>query len=320
MRNFEQTVVMDSLTSVRLFVDVARSGSFSAVARDSGVATSSVTRQINTLEDSLRVRLLNRTTRRLSLTDVGQVFLEHAQRILADVDEAQRAVTELESAPRGRLRVSAPVVFGRLHIAPAIGRFLASYPELAVEVSLSDNMVNLVEESIDLAIRIAELNDSTLVARKLADMSRLICASPDYLARAGRPRTPADLAAHNCLTFRSNVSNEIWRASTRAWRLRSPTGEVLNVSVSGSLQTNNADVLLTAALDGLGLILVPDWTACRYVKSGQLEVVLPEFRAGISEAEPAIYAVYPSSRFLSPKVRAFIDFFVDELADVGQSC
>lgn len=306
---------MESLASIRLFADVARTESFSETAKVLGIATSSVTRQINGLEQSLGIRLFNRSTRKISLTDAGQLYLEHAGRIIADVEDARRAVSELEAMPRGTLRVSAPVVYGRLHIAPSLSEFLTLYPELRLELSLNDQMADLIEDHIDVAVRIAQLRDSSLVARKLHPSTRLILGSPDYLHRHGAPATPEDLKQHNCLTFRLNVANETWRAGASNWRLQAPPpgGEITEVAVKGRFETNNADALLQTALDGLGLILVPSWVGSKQIDDGCLQVVLPRYTAGISESAPAVYAVYSSSRYLSPKVRAFIDFYAEKL-------
>ena len=226
---------MENLTSIHLFTEVARTGSFSATARNLHVAASSVTRQVDALEASLGVRLLNRSTRHLSLTEAGRLYLEHAQRIVAVVEDGRVAVTELDSEPRGTLRVSAPIVFGRLHIAPRLTAFLQRYPELKVDLSLSDQLVDFIEDAVDVAIRIAALPDSSLIARKLVPLRRLICTSPGYLAKHGTARQPSDLSAHNCRTFRYNAFGDIWRAGAHTWRLQSAAGGCSGCAGAGSI-------------------------------------------------------------------------------------
>jgi len=185
-----------------LFVEVVAAGSFSEAGRRRGLAASSVTRSINALEDQLGVRLLNRSTRKLSLTEAGRLYHERSRRIIAEVEDARLSVSQLEAAPRGTLRMNVPVAFGRLHVAPALPTFLARYPGLQVDLSMTDGFIDLVEEGVDLAVRIGELEDSSLIARRLAPNRRVICASPDYLRQAGVPRVPEDLRTHNCLIYK----------------------------------------------------------------------------------------------------------------------
>ncbi|MEM7405050.1 MAG: LysR substrate-binding domain-containing protein [Pseudomonadota bacterium] len=309
---------VENLVAIQMFADVARSASFSATARTLHLATSSVTRQIDALEASLGVRLLNRSTRRLGLTEAGRLYLEHAQRILTSVEDGRTAVTELDAEPRGTLRVSAPVVFGRMHIAPRVTDFLAAYPELKLELSLSDQVVDLVEDAVDVAIRIAALPDSSLIARQLVPLKRLICASPAYLRRHGTPVRPEQLAGHACLTFRHNVFGDIWRAGARIWKLGRTGEPTVEVPVAGPLETNNADVLLQAARDGLGLVLIPAWMVSDCFGDCGLVRVLDEYHIGPDDSQPAVYAVYSSARYLSPKIRAFIDFFHGALAGLTE--
>src|SRR5918994_466759 len=230
---------MDTFSGMRLFTEVVEGGSFSAAARRLGMAPSSVARGIGALEDELGVRLLNRTTRKLGMTEAGRLFHERSKRILVEVDDARLSVTQLEAEPRGTLRVSMPVVFGRLHVAPALPEFLACYPRLQIDLSLTDTFVDLVEE----------LQDSSLIARRLATNTRVICGSSGYFERAGMPRAPQDLSGHDCLVYK--------RQSNRAlWRLRDKE-RTYEVEVRGSLWANNADALHTAALAGLGLAILP---------------------------------------------------------------
>ncbi len=302
--------MMDLVSGMRLFHHAARTGSFSAVARELGVAPSSVSRQIAELEDELGARLFHRTTRKLSLTEAGRIYRDSVERILSDIDDAHRELGALESEPRGRLRVTAPVNFARLHVAPAVPAFVSAYPKVQLELSSSDQIVDLVEDGYDLAIRIGALPDSSLVARRLAGMQRVICASPVYLQRAGVPAQPKDLSDHECLTFRVQTSVRLWRAGGGVWRLRDRGGEY-EVAVTGPVVSNSADMLVSAAIGGLGLVLMPSWQMADEIDDGRLIRVLTEYEVRPSAAESAIYAVYPSARHLSSKVRVFIDYLAE---------
>jgi len=294
---------MDPLNSMDLFVDVVGAGSFSEAGRRRGLAASSVTRSINALEDDLGVRLLNRTTRRLSLTEAGRLYYERSRRIIAEVEDARLSVTQLEAAPRGTLRLNIPVAFGRLHVVPTLPDFLARYPEVQIDLDMTDAFIDLVEDGVDLAIRIGELQDSSLIARRLAPNNRVICASPDYLRRAGTPIAPDDLRNHNCLIYK--------RQPTRAvWRLRDTQGTV-EIEVSGSLRSNNTDSLHAAALAGLGLTILPTWMVGPDIHRGALEIVFPGYRVSPGAIDTSIYAVFPYNRHLSPKVRAMVDFLAE---------
>ena len=293
---------MDTFTGMRLFTEVVDGGSFSAAARRLGMAPSSVARGIGALEDELGVRLLNRTTRKLGMTEAGRLFHERSKRILVEVDDARLSVTQLEAEPRGTLRLSMPVVFGRLHVAPALPEFLASYPRLQIDLSLTDTFVDLVEEGVDLAIRIGELQDSSLIARRLATNTRVICGSPGYFERAGMPTAPQDLSRHDCLVYK--------RQSNRAvWRLRDQE-RTYEIEVRGSLWANNADALHTAALSGVGLAILPTWMVGPDVRRGTLQVAFAGYQVSPSALDASIYAVFPYARHLSPKVRALVDFLV----------
>ena len=305
---------MDALSSMELFVEVVGAGSFSQAGRRRGLAASSVTRSINGLEDALGARLLNRTTRRLSLTEAGRLYYERSRRIIAEVEDARLSVTQLEAAPRGTLRLNVPVVFGRLHVAPALPAFLARYPGLQVDLHMTDAFIDLVEEGVDLAVRIGELADSSLIARRLAPNHRVICASPDYLRGAGMPHQPADLRSHNCLIYKR-------QAERATWRLRNQDGTV-EIEVAGTLRANNSDALHTAALDGLGLVILPTWMVGADIRRGALVRLFADYEVSPGALDTSIYAVFPYNRHLSPKVRAMVDFLVERFTaspdwDVG---
>ncbi len=295
---------MDLLAGMRLFAEVVDAGSFSAAGRRLGLVPSSVSRQISGLENTLGARLVNRSTRKLSLTEAGRLYYGHAARILLEVEEANRAISHLEAAPRGVLRVNAPIGFGRLHVAPAIRAFLDRYPGLSIDLTLTDNFVDLVEEGADVAIRVGELADSSLIARRLAPNRRVIAASPEYLERRGEPVKPEDLAEHNCLIYKRNEGNIVWK-------LKGPSGGVIEVPVSGTLQTNSTEALHAAGLAGLGLVLLPTWLIGGDLQAGRLRPVMCDYLVSPTAIDTAIHAVYPHNRNLSVKVRAFVDFLVE---------
>lgn len=291
---------MDQLAALRLFARVVHAGSFSAAARAENRSVSAVTRQVAALEDALDVRLINRTTRRLGLTEAGQLYFERIERILADLDEADHAVASLALAPRGVLRVNGPVSFGRVHIARHVPAFLRLYPEVSVDLTLTDTFVDVVEEGVDVAVRVGALRDSSLIARRLAGNVRLLCASPDYLARRSPPTRPAEVADHDCLTFK-------YRTIGSVWRFAGPSG-IEEIAIKGSFVSNNFDAIYEAVLGGLGLSILPLWMVGEDLRAGRLVRVMADYRASPSDLDTAVYAVYPHNRHLSAKVRAFVDF------------
>lgn len=290
------------VSGLRAFVAVVEDGGFAKAARRAGMATSSLTRQVDALEEELGVQLFNRSTRAVTLTEAGESYYHQVTRILADLDEANRSVSESEGVPRGLLRVSLPVAFARLHVAPAIPRFMALCPDIEIDATLTDSVVNLVEDRIDLAIRIGRLESSSLVARKLAPHRRLLCANRAYLAEQGAPSVPADLTQHNCLTF-------AYSQGRQSWRFVGAKGEK-TVPVNGSLRSNNSEVLREAALGGAGIALLPSWLIGADIQAGRLQALLPEWEASPGDTGGAISAVYLPSRRGARKVRAFIDFLV----------
>ncbi|HUI95380.1 MAG TPA: LysR family transcriptional regulator [Xanthobacteraceae bacterium] len=291
---------MDRLAAIEAFVRVAECGSFSQAAERLRSSKSVVSRQVGALEAELGARLIHRTTRALTLTEAGRSYFERATRILADLAEANASVGQLQAAPRGRLRVSAPVSFGFLHLAPALPDFLDRHPDVEVEMTMNDRFVDLVDEGFDVAVRIGKLDDSSLVARKIAPMRRTVCAAPAYLQRRGTPASPDDLEAHECVCY-SNVGR------SEEWRFVRPDGAPWPVEVHGRLHVNNGDALRAAALRGFGLAVLPSFLVGRDFQSGALVSVLAPFMP----QDSAVYAVYPHARHLSPKVRAFVDFLAE---------
>lgn len=292
---------MDRLDGIETFVKVGELGSFSAAAKRLGWSKSAVSKQVAALEERLGAKLFHRTTRALSLTEAGAAFLERARSILAELGEAESAVASLNGELQGLLWVNAPLSFGIRHVAPAITSFLGEHKNLRLELDLTDRFVDLIEEGYDLALRIGALADSSLIARKLAPIQRLLCASPDYLARAGIPETPADLAAHSCLSYRQERRTAPWILDNGANRV--------SVTVDGPLATNNGDVLLEAARAGAGIVDLPTFYTCDDLRDRRLVPVLP----GWSPPKLGLYAVYAPNRHLSLKVRKFIEFFAARL-------
>ncbi|MCW5632734.1 MAG: LysR family transcriptional regulator [Rubrivivax sp.] len=294
----------DSLEGLDAFVAVVEAGGFAAAARRLAMTTSAVSKQVGRLEARLHARLLLRTTRRLALTEAGEVFLAHARRALAEQAAGREAVIELGAAPRGELRLAAPMSFGILHIAPAIAPFLAAYPEMRVEMVLDDRVQDLVAGGFDLAIRIGALGGSgSVVARRLASASGVLCASPAYLARRGTPRAPADLLEHETLLY-------AYGANPGEWRLDSPAGPA-SVAVAPRLTSNNSLALREAALAGAGVLRVPTFVVAADLHSGRLVRVLPEWRApGLD-----VHAVFPERAYVPLKARAFVEFLQARLGD-----
>ncbi len=292
-------MAMDKLTGMAVFARVVEAQSFTTAAAQLGMSRSAVSKAIAGLESRLGARLLNRTTRRLALTEVGQAFYERCARIVAEAEEAELAVSHLQATPRGTLRISAPVSFGNLHLAPALPDFLRRHRELRVDIGLADRMVDLIEEGYDLAVRIGALPDSSLIARRIADNHLVVCASPDYWRRRGRPSDPRDLTRHACLTY-------AYQHNPNEWPFVGPDGR-FTVHVDGPLISNNGDLSMAAALAGLGVVVLPCFLCGSHLAAGRLEPVLCDWMTPPS----GIHAVYPHARYLSAKVRAFVDFLVE---------
>jgi DNA-binding transcriptional LysR family regulator len=293
---------MDKLVSMRVFTQVVETGSFVKAAGLLGISRAMATKHVMELENVLGARLLNRTTRRLSLTEAGTAYFQSCAQILAEIEDAEQVVSGLSAEPRGTLRINAPMSFGILHLAPAVVDFSKLYPDVHIDLTLNDRFVDLIEEGFDIAIRIAQREESSLITRKLTVARIVVCGSPDYLAEHGAPQTPAALLDHRCLSY------AYW-ASQKEWRFQGPDGPHV-VRIASHFQANNGDVIRLAVLRGLGLALLPTFIAGDDLKAGRLRIVLPEYQP----PELAIHAVYPHRRHLSAKVRNFIDFLADRFA------
>jgi DNA-binding transcriptional LysR family regulator len=278
-----------------IFARVVEAKSFSAAARHMNLSKSLVSKQVTQLEKSVGARLLNRTTRALSLTEAGKVLYEHCARIVEELEEAKLAVGRLHAEARGLLRVSVSVAFGRLHIAPALPELLDAHPELKIDMVTTDRFVDLAEEGYDVVVRIVDEAAPNVVARKLAPVNRKMCATPEYFARHGVPQTPSDLERHNCLTYTYFNPQD-------PWRLRGRDGDI-SVRASGNLRVNDDDALAEAVLGGLGIALLPTFIIGKDLQSGRLQSVLSDY----IPVQRHIYAIYLANRHLSAKVRAFID-------------
>ncbi len=288
---------MDRFEEYEQFIRVAQTGSFTQAARAMGLTASALSKRVKALEARLGVRLLNRTTRRVALTDAGRAFLERAEAIVGDVVEAEAALADLEARPRGVLRVGAPMDFGRRHLASAIADFAATHPELRVEIELSDRVVDLLGEGLDVVVRIGRLRDSSLVARRLAPCRRVVCASPGYLDAHGRPERPDDLTRHTRIGYAYEA--------LRTWQFDTAAGPQ-RIDVPVTHRSNNGEVTRSLLLAGLGLALLPTFLVADDVRAGRLEMVL----ADQLESSIPIHAVYPHRKHLSAKVRAFVDHLV----------
>jgi DNA-binding transcriptional LysR family regulator len=291
---------MEDFAAMAVFARVVDSKSFSEAARQLALTKSAVSKQVSRLETSLGARLLNRTTRSLSLTEAGAAVYEHCARLVAAAEAAEQAVHRLAAAPRGLLRVTASIAFGRQHVAPAIKGFLAAYPEVQVQLMLTDRLVDLADEGFDVAIRITDRLGDNLVARRLAPVRYVVCAAPAYLAAHDTPKKPIDLGRHNCLVFSQEGLGDVWRFESR--------GGAERVRVRGNFQVNSSEVTRDAMLSGLGIALAPTFTVGADIRAGRLKILLPRFR--VQAPYGAVHAVYLPNRHLLPKTRAFIDYLM----------
>jgi DNA-binding transcriptional LysR family regulator len=281
------------------FQEIVKQGSLSAAARELGVTPASVSKRLAKIEESLGVALVRRTTRRLSLTDEGEVFLANARRILTELEEMEQQVAQSRLAPKGLLRVNAPLGFGRTYITPIVSRFVKRYPEVEVQLQLTDHPLSLIDDTFEIGIRFGEIPDARLIARRIAPNRRLVCAAPSYLKAHGVPKVPHDLAHHNCIVLRQNeTAYGLWRFSKGK--------QTETVKVRGTLSSNDGEVALNWVLAGHGLMLRAEWDVAKYVRTGRLVILLEDYAT-----EPAdIFAVYSERQARSPRVRTFTDFLV----------
>lgn len=304
--NVTSSVDVERLNLIASFVSVAEHLSFIAAANVIGTSPSTISRKVSRLEDALGVRLFERTTRRVALTEAGRLYHRHCVRIFNHLADADAMIASLNSEPSGLLRVSFPVAFGRLQLSEIISEFLDAYPKVKVEANYTDRFVDLIEESYDAVVRIGALPDSTLIARKIASNRRLVVASRSYLERFGSPREPGELANHHCLSF-SHYS-----ASGSIWRFKRET-RVEEVKVSGEFKSDSSEAIYETALRGRGIGLVASYLCYDSIEKGDLVLVLPEWT---SVPEAGVYVAYSSSKHLAPKVRVFSDFLVQRLKSV----
>ncbi|MBE9180912.1 LysR family transcriptional regulator [Oculatella sp. LEGE 06141] len=288
---------MDKFDSIRAFTQVVVSGGFAAAARDMGLSRSAVNKLVISLENDLGVQLLHRSTRVVTPTETGLAFYQRCVEILASLEEAERSITQLHQEPKGQLRMNAPMSFGTLHLSPALADFLVQYPDLRVQLTLSDRFIDPIEEGFDITVRIAEPQETaSLIVHSLAPAQRVLCASPTYLEHHGTPTHPSELHHHSCLHYgQLAVENQ--------WRLTGLDQEHI-ISVKGSLCSNNGEVLKDAAVQGLGITLLPRFIIGDELQRGTLQVVLPDYHP----PELFIYVIYPVNRHLSTKIRLLVDF------------
>ncbi|WP_076412887.1 LysR substrate-binding domain-containing protein [Shewanella sp. UCD-KL12] len=279
------------------FVAVAETESFTKAAKRLGISTAQVSRQVSSLETRLATKLFHRTTRRVSVTEAGQVYFQHCRQVLDGLDEAERAITNLQATPRGRLKITAPVTYGENTIAPLINDFAASYPDLDIQLNLTNLKVDMIDEGYDLAIRLGQLEDSSMMAKRLGKRTQFLCAAPSYLSTFGSPHSLSELEQHNCL----NGTLDYWRFQEN--------GKSKNVRVSGNLRCNSGSALVDAAIKGIGLIQLPDYYVQSYIDSGDLVSILEQYRP----EDEGIWAIYPHNRHLSPKVRMLIEHMTQSL-------
>lgn len=292
---------MDRLDSMSILVAAVDAGSLSAAARKLGTPLATVSRKVSDLEAHLRTRLLTRSNRKLALTDAGRAYIVACRRILEEVGEAERAATGEYSAPKGHLTLSAPIVFGRLHVLPVVTQFLDAYPEIDIRLVLADRMINLLEEHVDAAVRIGSLADSSMAAIKVGEIRRVVCASPKYFRKRGRPRRPADLAAHDCITFEGLQSPEQWLFGTGKGQQA--------VTIRSRLAVNTAEAAIDAAASGLGVTRVFSYQVAASLEAGTMALALGDF-------EPApvpVNLIHAGDRMLPLKLRAFLDFAAPRL-------
>lgn len=297
---------MDRLTEMEAFATVVDQGGFTDAARKMGISKSAVSKHVSSLEARLGARLLHRTTRRVSPTEIGLAYYDRACRVLNDAGEADALVSSMQAAPTGNLRISVATDFGVNHLSPVLGKFLSDYPEITVNMELNNRYVELISEGFDLAVRIGELEDNTLRARKLTETTKCMVGAPSYFAKYGRPQKIDDLNSHKLLHYSSQPNGAVWK-------LTAPSGEKRQVRTAGWLTVNDGQSLLNACISGLGIAYLPSFLYADAMAQDLIESAIP----GLPVETQGIYAVYPPGRFTQPKVRAFIDFLVRSFAEKG---
>ena len=290
---------MDLLSNIKVFIEIAELNSLAGAAQKLNISASSVSKQISSLEDRLGVRLLNRTTRRVSITDIGEAYLEKAKNIIEEVEQAEDLVSASQISPRGLLKIAAPSTFGSRHIAPHLPLFLKRYPDIKIELLAFDDHIDIIKESIDIAIRLTELEDSSLIARKIAPGYRTIVANSAYLNEFGEPKTPNDLLKHRLVTYRGRSAYNDWHFII--------DGNPHLMHARGTLTMSSGEHILRSVLNGGGITMLSGHVTGRQVRDGRLKLLLQDY---VREETP-IYAVYPSNKHLSPKVRKFVDFLLE---------
>lgn len=288
---------MDTLTRIGIFVEVARQQSFAAAARELGLSSSAVSKQVLNLETELRTKLLNRTTRQVSLTEEGALYLARASRALEELQEASEAINELKTTPRGLLRVSIPTTLGTQYMKGPIAEFALLHPEVTLDVQFEDRLIDIAEEGFDLVLRIAALQDSSMIARKLAASPFYVCCSPGYLQKHKAPRTPADLADHNVLAYTRNKG-------AHEWRYRAPNGKEGVVALKSTFKCDFAEMMIEAAVQGIGIMIAPAFFVQSALKDKRLVRILDDYHTA---PERNLYAVFPPNRYVSTRLRLFVD-------------
>ena len=294
------------------FVYVAEHESFTRAAKELGISTAQVSRQISALEKRLNIKLLYRTTRKVSLTEEGRVFYQHCRGVLDGLDAAEQAVSNLQSKPQGRIKLTAPVTYGEQQLLPLINDFMVQYSDIEVTAFLSNQKIDLIDGGYDLAIRIGKLSDSTMMAKKLSRRTNFVCAAPAYLEKYGTPSSLSDLSQHNCLLGTRDYWHfiDFKETDSKKTDYGKNADKEKNLRVSGTVQYNSGHSLVDAALKGLGIVQLPDYYVQKYLASGELVSLLDNYR----EPEESIWAIYPHNRHLSPKIRLLVDYLAERLA------
>jgi DNA-binding transcriptional LysR family regulator len=290
---------MDKVMSMRVFTAIAKSGSFSEAAKKLSISKAMASKHVKNLENSLGVRLFNRTTRKLNLTEVGNAYYEKVDVILSDIDETELSISQLNSEPKGKLKIMAQPSFGAFHLSRALAVYLKKYPEVTTEIELSNRIPDLVEDGIDLAFHVGELDDSMFVARKIASARRVVCASPYYLKQNGVPMTPSELKGHNCLIYSPRTAVQEWEFIDN--------NEQIKIKIDGDIQCNDGDALRVSAIQGCGIVQLPTYMVGLDIQSGRLNALLESYEP---EKLP-VYAMYHHRKYLSAKIQSFIDFMYE---------